>query len=93
MDNFIKISEITSPHLIVRLLLDRQGVSVLYRTVGASCLADGILKEIIIPDFKISHEFNAVWKKNTAFNEEYKSLVKELFNATYNELPESKKRK
>lgn len=93
LDNFIKISEITSPHLIVRLLLDRQGVSVLYRTVGASCLADGTLKEIIIPDFKISHEFNAVWKKNTAFNEEYKSLVKELFNATYNELPESKKRK
>jgi len=84
LDNFQRISDFTSPHLITKLLLDKQGISVLYRTVGGAGLANGTLKEIHIPGFQISHEFNAIWKKDSVFDEEYRKLIYELIGKVEN---------
>ena len=77
-ENFTRISEFTSPHLIKKLLLDGQGISVLYRTVVEEELQKKILKVIEIPEFQVSHEFNAVWKKGSAFGKQYHKWIEDI---------------
>ena len=77
-ENFIRVSEFTSPHLIKKLLLDGMGISVLYRTVVEKEIQKKLLKVIEIPEFHVSHEFNAVWKKNSAFEEQYCEWIDDI---------------
>ena len=79
LDNFTRISEFSSPHLIKKLLLDNHGISVLYRTVVKDELYTKRLVEITIPEFNIVHEFNAVWKRCSVFEDEYKEILEQLF--------------
>lgn len=76
--NFERCSEFTSPHLIKKLLLDGIGISVLYKTVVETELKEKRLREIEIPDFQLTHEFNAVWKSNSIFSQEYKSIIHDI---------------
>lgn len=78
IQSFARYSEFSSPHMIKRLLLDGVGISVLYRTVVENELRKKQLVEIKIPKFYIQHEFNAVWKKNSIFGEEYRDIIKSL---------------
>jgi DNA-binding transcriptional LysR family regulator len=79
-ENFTSCCEFTSPHLILKMLLAGQGISFLYRTVAEECLRDGTLKEIDINGFDISHEFNAIWKKQSIFSDRYIKIIKDLCN-------------
>ena len=73
--NFISVSEFTSPHLIKKLLLDGQGISVLYKTVVEEELLEKTLKIIELPGFQVSHEFNAVWKKDSIWGKRYSDWI------------------
>lgn len=77
-ENFTRISEFTSPHLMKRLLLDGRGISVLYRTVVEEELRQKTLKIIEIPEFQVAHEFNAVWKKDSVFSNQYSEWISEI---------------
>ena len=74
-ENFTRISEFTSPHLIKKLLMDKHGISVLYKTVVEKELQQKMLKIIDIPEFHVTHEFNAVWKKGSVFGEQYREWI------------------
>ena len=74
-EHFVKISEFTSPHLIKKLLLGGHGISVLYKTVVEEELRKKTLKVIEIPGFQVSHEFNAVWKKDSVFGTQYRKWI------------------
>lgn len=74
-ENFVSISEFSSPHIIKKLLLDGQGISVLYKTVIEKELQKKTLKIIEIPGFQVSHEFNAVWKKDSVFGTQYSKWI------------------
>ena len=78
IDNFKRCSEFTSPHLIKKLLLDSTGISVLYKTVVEDELNSKRLKEIDIPQCNIMHEYNAVWKRNSIFSDEYRKVIDSL---------------
>ncbi len=78
LGNFSRIHTFSSPHLILRMLLDGMGISVLYRAVGEEKLKTGALKEILLPGFDVAHEFNAVWKKGSVFGAEYEALLRDL---------------
>ena len=78
--NFISVSEFTSPHLIKKILIDGLGISVLYKTVVKKELQKKTLKIIEIPGFQVSHEFNAVWKKDSAFGTQYNEWIDEILN-------------
>ena len=80
-DNFISISEFTSPHLIKKLLMDGQGISVLYKAVVEEELQKKSLRVIEIPGFQVSHEFNAVWKKDSVFAEQYREWIDLLLDS------------
>lgn len=78
LENFEKCSEFTSPHIIKKLLVDGIGISVLYKTVVEMELREKRLREIVVPDFQLAHEFNAVWKSNSIFYEEYRNIIHNL---------------
>ena len=80
-ENFTSISEFTSPHLIKKLLIDGLGISVLYKTVVEEELKKKTLKRIEISGFQVSHEFNAVWKKDSVFGPQYDSWIDFLISA------------
>lgn len=77
-ENFISVSEFTSPHLIKKLLLDGLGISVLYKTVVEKEIQKKLLKVIEIPEFHVSHEFNAVWKQNSVFEKQYCEWIDDI---------------
>lgn len=78
LDNFYQCSECTSPHVIKKLLADCHGISVLYKTVVEKELENNSLKEIVVSDFGIVHEFNSVWKAGSIFKEEYRDIIHRL---------------
>ena len=77
-ENFISVSEFTSPHLIKKLLLDGLGISVLYKTVVEEEIQKKLLRVIEIPEFHVSHEFNAVWKQNSVFEKQYCEWIDDI---------------
>ena len=76
--NFVRCSEFSSPHLIKKLLLEGIGISVLYKTVVETELREKKLREIELSEFQIVHEFNAVWKNNSIFGDEYRKILHDL---------------
>lgn len=74
-ENFISVSEFTSPHLIKKMLLDGLGISVLYKTVVEEEIQKKTLKMIKIPGFQLYHEFNAIWKKDSVFEKQYREWI------------------
>lgn len=78
LENFSRCSEFTSPHVIKKLLADGIGISVLYKTVVEKDLREKRLREIVVPDFQLAHEFNAVWKSNSIFGEEYRNIIRNI---------------
>lgn len=74
-DNFISISEFTSPHLIKKLILEGLGISVLYKTVVEEEIKRKTIKVIEIPGFQVAHEFNAIWKKDSVYGDEYREWI------------------
>lgn len=82
LNNFEKQASLTSPKLILKLLLDCQGISFLYESVGHELIKEKLLREIKIPDFNLSHEFNAIWKKNSLFSSLYMEYIDELCSAS-----------
>ena len=73
--------EINSAELILKMLQENVGVSVLYQDVGAALLKEGKLKTIPLSNFQLEHEFNAVWAKGSSHGEEYRSIIRELQKA------------
>ena len=67
-----------NPELILKLISDGMGISVLYHDVGEEMLAKGSLKEISLPDFRLEHEFNAIWNKGSIHGVYYESLVSDI---------------
>lgn len=78
LQSFPYRSSISSPLIIVELLLNCLGISFLYDSVCEQYVKAGLLQEIAIPDFTLSHEYNAIWSKNTMFHEKYLNYIQEL---------------
>lgn len=66
---------VNAPHIINALLHEKMGISFVYHSVVEKSLADGELRQIEIPDFNLSHEFNAVWRSESLFASEYERLA------------------
>lgn len=69
---------LTNPSIIVQLLLDGNGISFLYESVIQKNIEEHSLKSIQIPDFELSHQFNAIWKKGSIFTDLYHEYIQEL---------------
>ena len=50
----------------------------MYKTVVEEEIQKKSLKIIKIPGFQVSHEFNAVWKQNSAFEKQYNEWIDDI---------------
>lgn len=76
--NFRNYHEINNPEVILKLLAAGIGISVLYENVGEEMVQAGVLKKIKLKDFSLTHEFNAIWKKDSLYEEDYRRYIREL---------------
>lgn len=70
--------DISSPHVILRLLTDCQGITFLYRTAAEKLLSEKKLIAVPVPDFDMAHEFNAIWKPDSLFDSYYSAAAASL---------------
>lgn len=78
VSSFFSCCEMNNPELILKMVSEGMGISVLYHDVGEGLLAEGRLKEIPLPDFHLEHELNAIWNKGSIYGKHYEELVDEL---------------
>ncbi|MDD5824045.1 MAG: LysR family transcriptional regulator [Firmicutes bacterium] len=78
VESFDNKCECNSPQLIKSMLDKGLGVSFMYYTVGERDVENGSLKVIELTDFALSHEFNAVWQKNSIYDDYYRECINSL---------------
>lgn len=76
VNDFKNISEISSPTTIIQLLKQNKGISFIYKSLVEKDLEHGLLQQININEFNISHPINLVFLKDSYFKETYQQLVK-----------------
>lgn len=78
LDCFQQQCDCNSPQVITNLLKAGLGISFMYYTVGAKDVEEGLLKVVELTDFSLKHEFNAVWQKNSIYEDYYRGCIKAL---------------
>lgn len=82
IDNFRNKCDFTNLTLIEKMLVANRGISVLYRCVGKELLREKKIKEITLPGFSVTHDFNALWQKNSIYGHENEAFLAEFTDAT-----------
>lgn len=83
ISDFKHYTQIENMHTIISLLKKDCGISFMYKTAVKEDLQDGILKEIILDDFKLQHNFEFIWKKDSIFSDKYISINEEFLHDTF----------
>jgi DNA-binding transcriptional LysR family regulator len=78
VDLFESCCEINNAELIIKMMEENMGFSVLYSDVCDRLVKAGRIKKIPIADMNLDHEFNAVWTKGSIYGEEYKEIWRHL---------------
>lgn len=76
--NFKNIIEIENIHTIVNLLCHDCGISFLYKSAVENEIKEGVLKQIELNDFSVTHDFTFIWNKNSLFSEEYEKIFNKM---------------
>lgn len=71
-------AEIGNMGTIKKLVALGCGITFLYERAVKEELRQGVLREIPIRDFGITHDFNFIWRKNSIFADEYLEVFYEL---------------
>lgn len=78
ISDFVHYTQVENMHTIIGLLKKDCGISFMYKTAVADELQAGVLKEIKLNDFKIMHDFDFIWEKNSAYSNKYLSFCEEF---------------
>ena len=83
ISDFKYYTQIENMHTIISLLKKDCGISFMYKTAVKEELQKGILKEIILDDFKLQHNFEFIWEKDSLFTEKYISISEEFLTLPF----------
>lgn len=78
ISNFTHYIEVENMHTIISFLKKDCGISFMYKVAVLEELNQNILMEIQLDDFKMKHDFDFVWGKNSIYTEKYLALCAEL---------------
>jgi DNA-binding transcriptional LysR family regulator len=78
VDLFESCYEINNAELIIKMLEENIGFSVLYSDVCDKLVKEKAIKEIPLKDMSLVHEFNAVWTKGSINSREYEGIIERL---------------
>ena len=76
--DFERCIEVENMHTIIGLLKRDCGISFMYKIAVADELESGVLKEIKLSDFKMQHDFDFIWEKDSIYTDKYVEICKEL---------------
>ena len=76
--DFERCIEVENMHTIIGLLKRDCGISFMYKIAVADELESGALKEIKLSDFKMQHDFDFIWEKDSIYTDKYVEICKEL---------------
>lgn len=76
--DFCHVIEIGGMNAIKSLVISGYGITFLYEAAVKKELKDGILREIKLKDFQVTHDFSFVWNKGSIFSENYQEVCKML---------------
>lgn len=76
--DFLHYTEVENMHTIIGLLKRDCGISFMYKIAVADELESGVLKEIKLSDFKMQHDFDFIWEKDSIYTDKYVEICKEL---------------
>lgn len=65
-------------HTIMNLLKKDCGISFLYKIAVEKELKSKELKEITLNDFKLQHDFDIIWEKESIYANKYLSISEEF---------------
>ena len=78
ISDFIHYTEVENMHTIIDLLKKDCGISFLYKIAVENELHSGVLKEISLDDFRMQHDFDIIWEKQSIFTDRYISFCEEF---------------
>ena len=78
ISDFSHYAEIENMHTIISLLKKDCGISFLYKIAVEDELHSGVIKEIPLDDFRMQHDFDIIWEKQSIFTEKYISFCEEF---------------
>ena len=74
IQSFRCLTELGNLNIIKTLVCAGAGISFFYQPVVQKELESGKLKEIVLEDCSLSHEFSFIWRKGSAFSHCYKEI-------------------
>ena len=83
ISDFKFYTQIENMHTIISLLKKDCGISFMYKTAVKEELQKGILKEIVLDDFKLQHNFEFIWEKDSLFTDKYISVSEEFLTIPF----------
>lgn len=81
VDSFAHQIVVNNIYVLKKLASLGEGITFLYQAAVEEEFQRGELREIRIPDFNVSHEFNFVWRKGSIFETYYEKICEELMKA------------
>lgn len=78
VEDFRHVVEIGGMNAIKSLVEDGCGITFLYEAAVRKELKAGILREIKLKDFNVTHNFEFIWNKGSAFSDNYREICKLL---------------
>lgn len=78
ISDFVRYTQVENMHTIISLLKKDCGISFMYKTAVEDELKAGVLKEIKLDDFKIFHDFDFIWEKDSVYSSKYLSFCEEF---------------
>ena len=76
--DFQRCMEVDSLPAIVQLVKADCGVTFLYEIAAPEEIKRGNLKEIILKDFVVEHDFTFIWNKGSVYAEDYRGICREF---------------
>lgn len=78
ISNFTHYTQVENMHTIMNLLKKDCGISFLYKIAVEKELKSKELKEITLDDFKLQHDFDIIWQKESIYANKYLSISEEF---------------
>lgn len=78
LTDFANITEIGSMHVILQLLKKDAGITFLYKTAVEQDIKEGNIRELVLRDFQMEHDFAFIWNKGSIYGDEYREICREL---------------
>lgn len=78
VSDFQRQIQVENMHTIIGLLKEGCGISFLYKIAVEEELRTGVLRELRIPDFHMTHDFDFIWEKGSLYSDGCRAFGEEL---------------